>query len=212
LHGSAWKITKAPSTSPFLARIGWDHAECNPWLRAKSRKSAHRGSRATAETTTRLFKNAAVPHEAAEGPMGNRFIAPRKPLGIRLPATGLRWLPSESTSIANEKSRVATMATEFDTENHPTLQVVENTSQNGVAGRQGFEPRYRGPESGARASVRFGRCSFRPFLSPRLRFASVRSAALACNVSHRVSPPRWDEGDDRGSEARNNRARGLTGG
>jgi hypothetical protein len=58
-----------------------------------------------------------------------------------------------------------------------------------LARRQGFEPRYRGPESGARALLRFGPCGFRPFLSPRLRSASVCSAALPCNVSHCVSPP-----------------------
>jgi hypothetical protein len=33
----------------------------------------------------------------------------------------------------------ADFSQQFDTENHPTLQVVENTGQKCVAGRQGFE-------------------------------------------------------------------------
>ena len=58
-----------------------------------------------------------------------------------------------------------------------------------LAGRQGFEPRYRGPESGSRASVRFGRLRFWPFFAPTLRSAPFDFGPLPCSLSHRVSAP-----------------------
>jgi hypothetical protein len=45
--------------------------------------------------------------------------------------------------------RAALKATEVDTENHPTLQVIENTGQNCVAGRQGFEHAPHEPKASA---------------------------------------------------------------
>ena len=56
-----------------------------------------------------------------------------------------------------------------------------------LAGRQGFEPRYRGPESGSRVSVRFDRLRFPRFLATTRRFGPVRLARLPCSLSHPVS-------------------------
>jgi hypothetical protein len=56
-----------------------------------------------------------------------------------------------------------------------------------LAGRDGFEPPYRGPESSSRASVCFRTLCFGPFRSRCLRSASVHFGALSCSVSHCVS-------------------------
>jgi hypothetical protein len=56
-----------------------------------------------------------------------------------------------------------------------------------LAGRQGFEPRYRGPESGLPMSVRVGPLRFLRFFAPVVRSAPFRFATFVCSVSHCVS-------------------------
>jgi hypothetical protein len=53
-----------------------------------------------------------------------------------------------------------------------------------MAGRQGFEPRYRGPESGAGIPVRFGSLWFAPvsLITDSVRFGPCRCAPVQ-NVS-----------------------------
>jgi hypothetical protein len=57
-----------------------------------------------------------------------------------------------------------------------------------LAGRQGFEPRYRGPESGSPISAGVDPHRFFGFLTPSVRFAPVGFAAFSRSLSHRVSP------------------------
>jgi len=58
-----------------------------------------------------------------------------------------------------------------------------------LAGRQGFEPRYRGPENRSRGLTRCCPCVFTPFFSPGPRSARSRFLGFLCSVSLCVSPP-----------------------
>ena len=63
----------------------------------------------------------------------------------------------------------------------------ERTRVSELAGKQGFEPRYRGPESGVGILVGFGPLRLFRFSRPPLRWASVRFGALPCSGSQSVS-------------------------
>src|SRR5438105_14408273 len=68
-------MANVPITLPSEEKIGVDQHARSECVKAKSRKSAHNGSAAMADTITCSARYAAVPHEPTEGPMKAPAIA-----------------------------------------------------------------------------------------------------------------------------------------
>src|ERR1043166_185132 len=88
-------MANVPRTSPASDRIGVDQQACRPWARARGRKDpGHRGSDATSDTITWVFRQAASPQGPVswsmgegEGAKGSR--APRVRRNVRHDHLGL---------------------------------------------------------------------------------------------------------------------------
>src|SRR6185312_13436046 len=89
-------MQKVPRTFPFDESTGLDQEACSPCFKAEARCSGtfHNGSVEISETMTGDPRNAAVPQEPAQGPIGSFSICCVHSLGRLGPATTSRWVPS----------------------------------------------------------------------------------------------------------------------
>jgi hypothetical protein len=101
----------------------------------------------------------------------------------------LRRLPILSNTSSDSVQVAMSVANRAQTEDGPRSQrASESVDERAkLAGRQGFEPRYRGPESGSPILVRFDPLRCVRFLAKYLRSAPVCFASFLCSLSHCVS-------------------------